>query len=106
MQKLQLCSEYLGDIVTTQDILLKTTDGLLQTEDVLLKTQGVLLQTEDVLLTIKDSLLTTIVNQMIFCIWGVLSFPKHIFQNGSCFRDYEPSEVYISSSFLYKCDTF
>ena len=30
---------------------------------------------------------------------------KHFFQNGQCFRDCKPSEIYISWSILYKCET-
>ena len=29
---------------------------------------------------------------------------KHFFQNGQCFRDCKPSEIYILQSFLYKCE--
>ena len=87
----------LRDIVTTQDVLLKTTDGLLQTEYILLTMQEGLLQTADVLLTTKNSLLTTIANQMIFFIQGgTFSLPKQFFQSDSCFRDCKPSEIYIS----------
>ena len=31
--------------------------------------------------------------------------PKNFFQNSQCFRDCEPSEIYIFQSFLYKCET-
>ena len=40
--------------------------------------------------------------------WQYISFsipPKiHFFQNRQCFRDCEPSEIYTSLSFLYKCE--
>ena len=69
----------LGDVVTTQEVVLKTKDGLLQTEDILLTTKEGLLQTEDVLLTTKDSLLTTIPNQMNFSVRRVLYPSQNIF---------------------------
>ena len=41
--------------------------------------------------------------------WKYISFsippPKIFFQNSQCFRDCEPSEIYISQSLLYKCET-
>ena len=32
--------------------------------------------------------------------------PPNFFQHSHCFRDWDPSEIYISISFLYKCETF
>ena len=37
---------------------------------------------------------------------GTVFLPKHfLLQDGLCFRDCELSEIYISLSFLYHCDT-
>ena len=79
-RKLSFAVNILGDIVTTQDVLLKIKDGIVQTADVLLTT--------------KDSLLK-IANQMIFS-FRRYSQKQFFFQNGSCFRDCKPSEIYIS----------
>ena len=39
-------------------------------------------------------------------LWGYCLSPKYIcFQNDLCLRHCEPSEIYVSLSFLYKCDT-
>ena len=42
-----------------------------------------------------------------FDLWGYCLSPKtFFFQNGLCFRDCEPFEIYISWSFSNTCDTF
>ena len=33
-------------------------------------------------------------------------YPPNFFQHSQCFRDWDPSKIYISLSFLSKCDTF
>ena len=45
-------------------------------------------------------------SENIFVVHFILNSPLKFFQHNQWFRDWDPSEMYISLSFLYKCETF